>query len=102
MENLTMVAYRFILPVALAAAFATSWRAAELPKIPKVERQPLAAQAKRIADALDFIGAPLSDAEKDALKAAADDKDEAKGVAAIQDVLDKHCLAGVQILATPT
>jgi hypothetical protein len=97
-----MVAHRLILSVAVVTALANPLRAADLPRITKVDRQPLAAQAKRIADALDFIGAPLSDAEKDALKAAVDDKDEAKGVAAIQDVLDKHCLAGVKLLGTPT
>jgi hypothetical protein len=102
LESCTMIAHRFIVPVALATVIATPLQAADLPKITKVEGQPLAAQAKRIADALDFVGAPLSDAEKDALKSAAQDKDEAKGVAAIQDVLDKHCLAGVQIVPTPT
>jgi hypothetical protein len=97
-----MLAHRLTLSVGIAAVLVTPLRAADLPKITKVERQPLAAQAKRIADALDFIGAPLSVAEKAALKSAAADKDEDKGIAAIQDVLDKHCLAGVQVLATPT
>lgn len=64
--------------------------AAELPKVTKVELQPLAAQAARIADALQLLGAPLSADERAALT-------NAKDVAAIQDVLDKHCLALVRV-----
>jgi hypothetical protein len=87
------VLFALVVPVLLAARA----HADTLPKVSKVELQPLAAQAKRIADALDFVGSPMSEAEKQALAAAASDKDEAKGVAAIQDVLDKHCLAGVRV-----
>src|SRR5262249_19203476 len=61
-----------------------------LPKVKSVDLQPLAAQAKRVADALTFLGAPLPDADHLALIKATD-------VVAIQDVLDKHCLAGVTI-----
>ena len=58
-----------------------------------VEFQPLSAQAKRIVQALDQIGAPLNDAECQAiLNANAPD-----GAADIQRVLDKHCLLTVQI-----
>jgi hypothetical protein len=65
-------------------------RAADLPRVTKVELQPLSAQAKRLVEALDFLGEPLSDAEKKAL-------DSPSNVGAIQDVLDKHCLAGVRL-----
>src|SRR4051812_22001022 len=71
---------------------APTGRAADLPKVVKVELQPLAAQARRVADALDFLGEPLPDAEKKALA-------DAARVEAIQDVLDKHCLAGVRLTA---
>jgi hypothetical protein len=71
----------------LALAFPAS--AADLPKV-KVERQPLAAQARRVADALALLGEPLSEADRKALQDAAD-------VDAIQDVLDRRCLAGVRI-----
>jgi hypothetical protein len=71
--------------------------AGDLSKVTKVDLQPLAAQGKRVADALEFVGAPLSEVEKKALSGAANEKDEAKGVASIQDVLDKHCLAGLRI-----
>src|SRR5438067_1105534 len=71
--------------------------AAELPVVQKVERQPLAAQALRVAEALEFLGVPLSSAEKQALQNAATDKDEAAAVRQIQAVLDRNCLAGVRI-----
>lgn len=70
---------------------------AELPKVTQVEQQPLAAQVHRLVQALDHIGTPLSAADKQKLRAAADDK--AKGVEAIQAVLDTYCLAGVEIAA---
>jgi hypothetical protein len=81
----------------LLALVAIPARAADLPKVTKVERQPLAAQARRVADALERLGAPLSAAERKALAAAAKDEDAAHSVAAIQDVLDKRCLFGVQL-----
>ncbi len=86
-------------PVALACllALAAPAAAADLPKVTKVDLQPLAAQARRIADALDFLGAPLAEADRTALRAAAAETDPAKGVAAIQTVLDKLCLASVRI-----
>ena len=42
----------------------------DLPLVTPVERQPLAAQAQRIADALDFLGMPLSAGVLDSLSAA--------------------------------
>jgi hypothetical protein len=69
--------------------------AADLPKVTKVDLQPLGAQAQRVADALDLLGAPLSDTDKKALADAAKDKD--RGIETIQAILDKRCLAGVVI-----
>src|SRR5438093_11629852 len=74
---------------------AASALAADLPLVQKVERQPLAAQALRVADALEYLGVPLAAAEKKALQAAADDKDEAQAIRNIQSVLDRHCVLGV-------
>jgi hypothetical protein len=82
--------------VAALAAAGFSW-AAELPKVAKVERQPLEAQVKRLVQALDLLGTPLPAADRKALKAAGEDKDDARAVRALQTVLDKHCLAGVRI-----
>src|SRR5689334_15549922 len=67
------------------------------PPVKNVELQPLAAQVKRVVQALDYLGAPLPDADKKAIDAAATDK--AKGVETIQSILDKHCLANVCVLA---
>jgi hypothetical protein len=62
-----------------------------------VDLQPLSAQAARVADALDKLGAPLSPEDRNALDAAPKESDPAKGVAAIERVLDPHCLLLVQI-----
>src|SRR5205823_246767 len=72
----------------LAALAAGAARADDLPAVKNVERQPLAAQAARVAAALDLAGSPLSAADKKALADAKNDKDEARAVAAIQATLD--------------
>jgi hypothetical protein len=87
-----MLPYRRLLPALLLTFAAGPANAADLPKVSRVELQPLAAQAKRVSDALDLVGAPLSDDDKKALA-------DAKDVGAIQTVLDKHCLAGVRVMA---
>jgi hypothetical protein len=76
-----------ILPFALMAS---ALLADELPVVSNVEFQPLAAQAERVADALEMTGEPLPPAERNELR-------NAKTVAEIQKVLDKHCLAGINI-----
>src|SRR5262245_4545772 len=68
--------------------------AADLPRVTEVDLQPLARQAKRIADALDHLGEPLTSADRMALKVAEDNQNKKEGVAAIQTILDKRCLAG--------
>jgi hypothetical protein len=93
-----MSPHRFLLPAVLLALAAAPAGAAELSRVRKVELQPLAAQAQRVADALEFIGSPLPESDRKTLQAAAVDKDAAHGVEAIQATLDKHCLAGVRIL----
>ena len=70
--------------------------AAPLPVVTGVELQPLIAQVKRVTEALDYLGAPLSEKESRALEAAGALK-EAEAVEAIQTVLDAHCLVGVDI-----
>jgi hypothetical protein len=90
-----MIARRFLL-VVVAFAFAAPLFAGELPKV-KVERQPLAAQARRVGEALNLLGEPLSDADRQAIAEAATAKDENKAVEIIQTILDKHCLAALHI-----
>jgi hypothetical protein len=84
-----MARYHFLV-LALGLAVSGRLTAADLPKVKKVDLQPLAAQAKRVADALDLLGSPLAEAEKKAIAAA-------KDVEVIQTILDKHCLAGVTL-----
>jgi hypothetical protein len=64
--------------------------AAELPLVTQVEQQPLGAQAVRIAEALDYLGAPLPAQVKDGLRAARSPEE-------IQKLLDPQCLVGVEI-----
>ena len=72
-------------------------RADELPLVRTVEAQPLKAQARRIAEALEFLGQPLTKNQAAALDAAVKEKEDAAAIDAIQQVLDPLCLAGVNI-----
>jgi hypothetical protein len=90
-----MIARRLLLAVAVVG-FASSAIADELPKV-KVERQPLAAQARRVSEALALLGEPLTDAERQVIGDAATAADENKAVESIQTILDKRCLAAVHI-----
>ncbi len=89
-----MTTLRINLCVSLAVVIAGKGGAADLPKAARVEIQPLKAQVARLVEALDYLGAPLPDADKQALRAAG-------SVEAIKSVLDKHCLAGVRITSGP-
>src|SRR5690348_1957706 len=80
--------HRFILP-AVVLALSGPASAADLPKA-KVDLQPLAAQSRRVAEALELLGAPLSGDERKALA-------DAKDPDVIQAVLDKHCLFAVRL-----
>jgi hypothetical protein len=66
---------------------ALALRAETLPVVAEVERQPLAAQVERVVQALELTGEPF--AEKGALAGASVEK--------IQEILDKHCLVGLEI-----
>src|SRR5438093_2130993 len=92
-----MSTYRLVISAAFFMMLAARSAAAELPKVAQVELQPLAAQVRRLVEALDYVGAPLPEADKQALQRAGEDK--ARGLEAIQSILDPHCLAGVRITA---
>ena len=64
--------------------------AQQLPVINNVEHQPLAAQAVRLMEALQFLGEPLPAEEAAELKRLTD-------VGEMQKILDRHCLVGVEI-----
>lgn len=64
--------------------------AQELLIVPDVELQPLQAQAVRVAEALELLGAPLAKEEAATVR-------QAPNTRALQQILDRHCLVGVQI-----
>ena len=72
-------------------------RADDLPVVDDVEFQPLSAQVRRVVEALDMLGQPLPGDEKARLDKALDSTDHKAGVRTIQEVLDRHCLIGVNI-----
>ena len=63
----------------------------------QVELQPLVAQAKRLLETLDYLGAPLSPPDKQTLERALNSNDAAKARGDIQEVLDKYCIIEVDI-----
>ncbi|MBL9139195.1 MAG: CehA/McbA family metallohydrolase [Verrucomicrobiales bacterium] len=71
-------------------------RAVDFPEVRVVEAQPLAAQARRIASALEALGTPLSASEREALDTALRGPDDAVA-AGVQAVFDRHSLFGVNI-----
>ncbi len=89
----------------LAAAFVglvafSSSPAAEDPLplvLTSVEHQPLAAQAARVAAALEMLGAPLGKEASQRLQQAIESKDPDEAIKQIQAVLDPLCLAAVNI-----
>ncbi len=78
-------------------AFSASAPAAEPPAsiVYNVEWQPLAAQVKRVVEAMDYQGAPLPDADKQALEKISGTTPDA--AEQIQSILDRHCLFLVTI-----
>jgi hypothetical protein len=88
---------RLLLSLSLVAFSFSTALAEDLPIVSGVEAQPLKAQAERMAQALDYLGEPLTKEQKSALdKAIANTKGD-EAVEAIQKILDKRCLAGVNI-----
>jgi hypothetical protein len=82
--------------------FTVGSRGADVPTLPVVagvEYQPLAAQVRRLIEALDYLGSPLSDKDRAALEEALSPAEAGSpaAVARIQQVLDSHCLVTVNI-----
>jgi hypothetical protein len=69
----------------------------QVPIVSDVELQPLQAQAKRVAEALQYLGAPLSAEASEALARALANTDQATATREIQEVFDPLCLALVNI-----
>ena len=72
-------------------------RADDLPLADDVELQPLAAQILRVVEALDMLGQPLAAADKAKIDKAIDSTDQKAGVQTLQEVVDRHCLIGIEI-----
>ena len=68
-----------------------------LPLVEDVEFQPLAAATGRLLEALQFAGAPLAGEDAEALQSALRDTESSRAVRTIQEILDRHVIAGVHI-----
>ncbi|MEX0678206.1 MAG: CehA/McbA family metallohydrolase [Pirellulales bacterium] len=90
LANLGLLAVPFVFANLAAAAD-------PLPIVTDVEWQPLAAQVKRVAQALELVGSPLDKAQQAALDKALANADAAEAAGQIQAVLDPLCLVGVNI-----
>ena len=72
--------------------------AGELPMVGEVEHQPLAAQVMRLVEAMQILGEPLPASEVAQLqKLAAANARKPAAVLEMQKILDRHCLAGIEI-----
>src|SRR5215813_8563708 len=78
----------FVLSLLLPALIS----ARQAQKVDQVELQPLTAQARRLIEAMDYLGAPIKQADREALEKASDEVDAAKARRGVQDALDKYCL----------
>ncbi len=94
MRRSSMIVFTGLLSLGLVR---WSVAAEPLPVVTDVEIQPLSASVKRVAQALQFAGAPLSDEQQAALDKALANTNEAEAVKQIQAVLDELCLVGVNI-----
>ncbi|HKX28890.1 MAG TPA: CehA/McbA family metallohydrolase [Blastocatellia bacterium] len=73
-----------------------------VPKVPRskvqdVELQPLVLQVKRLIEAMDYLGMPLTPRDRKSLEQALNEADASRSRRAIQETLDKYCLVEVQI-----
>jgi hypothetical protein len=81
----------------LLTAIGRASRGDELPMVLDVEFQPLSAQARRVAESLVMLGEPLGRDEAAKLEKALDSTGGEPAIRAIQEVLDRRCLIGVDI-----
>jgi len=99
-KGLAMIRRRRTTWMAVVFATSTLWfsslpvhSATSLPAVGNVEWQPLAAQVKRVAEALDYLGSPLRPDEKKALEKIL----QSNQTEQLQKFMDDHCLFGVNI-----
>ena len=87
---------RFFVLLVLGLLFAAP-RAFAAPQADEVEAQPFVAQVRRLVEAMEYLGEPFSPEDRRALERAAEDTDAGRGVAAMQNVLDRRVLLRVDI-----
>src|SRR2546423_5958628 len=89
--------FRLLLPSLALLTTVSSLLADDLPIVRGVEAQPLKAQVHRVAQALEFLGEPLTKEQQAALDRAVANTNADDAIEAIQKVLDQRCLVGVGI-----
>ncbi len=99
MQSRPRRSWAFGLSVTLVSLAASSpmARGDNLPLVTDVEFQPLSAQARRVAEALTMLGEPLRPEESAKLNKAIDSTGGEPAIRAIQEVLDRRCLIGIDI-----
>ena len=86
--------------IALTLPAANPATAQELPLVENVELQPLASQALRLIEAMEYLGSPFRREDQEQLRKAAelqDVKDSQEAVVRIQKILDRYVLIVVRI-----
>ena len=90
-------AHRFFTTVASTVLLAWGAAAADLSTVINVDWQPFSAQVTRLIEAADLLGSPFSADEKVSITRLLDATDAKNSTAKLQEILDHHCLFGVQI-----
>ena len=85
------------LPFAALLGVLSSATSAPLPVVSDVEWQPLAAQVRRVFEALDYIGSPVDPTTKSKFESLLKQTRSEQALAEVQKLLDPLCLLGVQI-----
>ena len=88
---------RWIVSLPLILVFSLSIQAQPIPTVTGVEPQPVYAQAMRLAEALEFLGSPLGEADVKRLRALEDEALTPSTILRVQEVLDPYVLAFVDI-----
>jgi hypothetical protein len=70
---------------------------APLQIVTAVDRQAFVSQARRLMEAMDFVGSPFSAGDVKALDAAMELDDDAKAIADTQTILNRYALIDVHI-----
>ena len=88
----------FLISLLFLSFLATTATAQDWPEVGNVDRQPLVESTKRVIEALDYVGRPISDEDRATLERAMADENS-RLLRIVQDTLDPYCLAGVHINA---